>query len=163
MNSFKSLLCSDLFIYWPPCFRGHTYPLPPSFTLTRLIHIEFPFMLTALWPLKNIVSEVGQYSGWGPEATCMHPQDNNSPPPFSSMYRVLSLKAVYCWANGRAGTCERTQGSGWSFSLGLNHKRQLPTNPGAAGKGSAQQGLFLKTRAHGKRRRWGAEMVNGKK
>ena len=31
-------------------------------------------------------------------------------------------------------------------------KRQLPTNPGAAGKGSAQQGLFLKTRAHGRRR-----------
>lgn len=30
--------------------------------------------------MKNVVSEVGQYSGWGPEATCMHPQDNNTPP-----------------------------------------------------------------------------------
>lgn len=30
--------------------------------------------------MKNVVSEVGQHSDWGPEATCMHPQDNHPPP-----------------------------------------------------------------------------------
>lgn len=84
----------------------------------------------------------------GPEATCMHRQDNNPP-----SLLVLSQKAVYCWANGGTGTAERAQGAGRSFSLGLSHKRQLPSHPGAAGKGSAQPGLFLKTRAHGRKRR----------
>lgn len=34
-------------------------------------------------------------------------------------------------------------------------QRLLPSNPGAAGEGSAQQGLFLKRRAHGRKRRRG--------
>lgn len=148
---------SDPLLFQP--FRLLTSPLlnntrTPLFTLTRLIHIEFPLMLTTLWPMKNGEREVGQHSGWGPEATCMHPQDNNTPLPSSSS-RALSQKAVYCWANGGAGTHERAQGAGWAFSLRPSHKGSYLTNPGAAGKWSAQQGLFLKTRAHGRRRRRG--------
>lgn len=43
-------------------FSVLTHPYPP-FTD---IHIEFPLMLTLLWPKKNRVSEVGQHSGQGP-------------------------------------------------------------------------------------------------
>ena len=61
------------------------FPDLPALTLTCVIHIEFPLMLISLWLVKNGVSEVGQHSGWGPEATCMHPRDNNTPfPPLSS-------------------------------------------------------------------------------
>lgn len=48
-------------------------------------------MPISLWPVKNRVSEVGQHSGWGPEATCMHPQNNNTPSFHVPPPRVLSL------------------------------------------------------------------------
>lgn len=77
--------------------------LSPLFTLTILLHIEFPFDANVFETEENKDNEVGQASGRGPEATCMHPEDNNPPD---------SPRAVYSRANGGAGTVERAQG-GW--------------------------------------------------
>lgn len=108
----------------------------PPLTLTQLIHSESPLMLISLWPVKNRVHEVGQHSSWGPEATCMHLQNNR---------RVPLQRSTRGWM---------------IFQPHSEPQRQPPTNPGAAGEGSAQRGLFLKTRAHGRKRRGGG---NGKR
>lgn len=91
--------------------------------------------------MKNRVSEVGQHSVRGPEATCMHPQNNNTPPfLFLSYHRRLFAAELM---EGLALVKEH-KGLDDLSAFRLSHKRQLPTNPGAAGKGSAHQGLFLK-------------------
>lgn len=147
LGSCKSLFCSDFFFL-------------PSFTDRPAI---YPDMVRPYWiPIDANFIVAGEKQGkWSRPAFRLKPrghlyasEDNNTP--FlsfsSSSPNILSQKAVYCWANGGAGTRERAQGGWMIFHPQTKPQRQLPTNPGAAGEWSAQRGLFWKTRAHGRKR-----------
>lgn len=110
------------------------------------IPIDASFIVTSEKQEEEGGGEVGQHSDQGPEATCMHPQDNNTPP--VSYHRRLYTAELM------EGLALMKEHKGLDDLSALDLATKTATyKPWSSWERSAQQGLFLKTRAQGRGRK----------